>query len=84
MITPAAFLEQSTLQKMCTLVSLVAFHSLVTLIKGELFLLKILKIHKKCGGRDLNPRIPAEQGPKPCAFSKLGNPRLLPLLLWSS
>ena len=30
----------------------------------------------RCGGWDLNPWIPAEQGPKPCAFSKLGNPRV--------
>ena len=28
-----------------------------------------------CGGRDLNTRTPARQGPKPCAFSQLSNPR---------
>jgi hypothetical protein len=29
----------------------------------------------------LNPRIPAEQGPQPCAFSKLGNLRFSPTFL---
>jgi hypothetical protein len=30
---------------------------------------------KTCGGRDLNPRIPAEQDLKSCAFGQLGYPR---------
>ena len=30
---------------------------------------------KSCGGRDLNPRIPAEQDLKSCAFGQLGYPR---------
>ena len=30
---------------------------------------------RSCGGRDLNPRIPAEQDLKSCAFGQLGYPR---------
>ena len=30
---------------------------------------------KSCGGRDSNPRIPAEQDLKSCAFVQLGYPR---------
>jgi hypothetical protein len=42
------------------------------------------RTRRMCGGWDSNPWIPTEQGPKPCAFSKLGNPRLPPLLLPAS
>jgi hypothetical protein len=31
---------------------------------------------KSCGGRDSNTRTPTRQGPKPCAFSNLSNPRV--------
>jgi hypothetical protein len=31
--------------------------------------------NNSCGGRDLNPRIPAEQDLKSCAFGQLGYPR---------
>jgi hypothetical protein len=31
--------------------------------------------NSSCGGRDLNPRIPAEQDLKSCAFGQLGYPR---------
>ena len=31
---------------------------------------------RTCGGRDSNTRTPTRQGSKPCAFSKLSNPRV--------